>query len=234
MCVDILHEVVGHGGTCLLLGQNITLLTSVYFRSTPGSFITDLGGPLSNLFFGFMMFFILKQKNDLSILFTFFLMTVMFYNFFWFSGTVLQSSFSKNGDWTYALSKLNIGIYTKPVLVIAGIAAYYFAIKIIRTVLIKFTNQFPDFPLRQGVHYSYFAAALAAIIAGLFFAPERVAAAGEGLLEMIGSLPILFILPPNAQKNLSYIFRTNFTLLVIVFISFIVFCLILGKGIMFY
>ncbi|MEO7049264.1 MAG: hypothetical protein ABI091_28430, partial [Ferruginibacter sp.] len=190
MLTDIFHEVLGHGGACLMLGQKIDLITSVYFKSRPGSFLTDIGGPVSNLFFGIVLYFFLQKRNNLSTLFYFLLFTIMSYNFFWFSGTILQSSFSKTGDWAYLIQQFNIGTFAKPLLIITGIIAYIFSIKLIRVILNKIRIYFPEFPLKQSILYSWFAAASAAVIAGLFFSNDKMHAAFEGLMEMIASLPI--------------------------------------------
>lgn len=111
MCTDVIHEVIGHSGTCLILGNKIDLLTSAFFKSSPGSFITDLGGPVSNLLFGVLTYFILKSVVNKSLLSSFFLLNLMSYNFFWFSGTILQSSFSKTGDWTYFMTVLKWALW---------------------------------------------------------------------------------------------------------------------------
>lgn len=74
---DTIHEVIGHSLACLIIGQHITLLTSVYFRSTPGSVITDLGGPIANLIFGLLMFFVLKHRENMPILTMFLLLLLM-------------------------------------------------------------------------------------------------------------------------------------------------------------
>ena len=231
MLTDIIHEVIGHGGVCLLIGQKITLLTSVYFRSEPGSVITDLGGPISNLLAGLVLFYILKHRKDLPILTRLLLFLTMSYCFYWFSGTILQSSFSKTGDWTYAVKQLNIGPYGKPLLIILGIIAYHFSIKLSRIHLKKIDLFFTGFPLRQFIFYSYFSAALAATIAGLFFSPNRISAAREGLFEMIASLPILFIIPQKEVKvEADEIKLYNFAFNFIVIILFVLFCVTLGKG----
>jgi len=132
MLTDTLHEVVGHGGACLLIGQKITLITSVYFRSRPGSFLTDIGGPAANLVFGLLIYGLLKTTKNLSPLTRIFLMFGMADNFFWFSGTLLQSSFSKTGDWVYAIKELHIGDFGRPALIIAAIAAYWISIRMIK------------------------------------------------------------------------------------------------------
>ncbi|MCB0541417.1 MAG: hypothetical protein KDE33_28175, partial [Bacteroidetes bacterium] len=51
MGADIVHEVIGHGGAALLAGFDITLLTSVYFKSNPVNILISICGPLSNLLF---------------------------------------------------------------------------------------------------------------------------------------------------------------------------------------
>ena len=228
---DIIHEVIGHGGTCIILGQEIKLLSSVYFKSKPGSFVTDLGGPFANLFFGLVIYAFLSLRKNLSVFSVLLLFTTMSYNLFWFSGTILQSSFSRTGDWTYVITKLNIGTMQKPVLVILGIIAYFFSIKCIRTQLDKINLNFNQLPLKQIIYYSYFAAAAAAVIAGLFFKYDRVHSAFEGLLEMIASLPILFIGGTEKVKNNIYEPSINIIFSIATFILLIIFCLTLGVGI---
>ena len=230
MFTDIIHEVIGHSGTCLMLGDKITLLTSVYFRSVPGNFIIDLGGPLFNLLFGILIFYILKRRKDLSVLTRLLFLLTMSYNFYLFSGTILQSSFSKTGDWAYTMKQLNIGMFGKALLILAGITAYYISIKQIKAQFIKINLYFAEFPLRQSIYYSYFAAAIVAVIAGLFFAPARATAAREGLLEMIASLPILFIGSRDRIKVEAYETKSRHNFNIIIFILFIVFCLTLGQG----
>ena len=231
MATDIIHEVIGHSGTCLLIGQKIKLLTSVYFKSKPGSVLTDLGGPVSNLLFGFLIIYILQKKQNFSVTFRLLLTLIMIYNFYWFSGTILQSSFSKIGDFTYALRQLNIGIFGKFILIIGGLTSYYFTIRLNITQFNKINLIFPKFPLRQFVYYSYIAAAVSATIAGLFFLPERIMAAHEGLLEMIASIPIIFIGSKDKIKIDAYNIQSKLiTFNLIVTILFVLFCFTLGKG----
>ncbi len=233
MFADILHEVVGHAGTCLMQGHKIKLLTSVYFRSSPGSIITDIGGPVSNLFSALLIYFILNRAKNLILLSRLLLLNLMSYNLFWFSGTVLQSSYNKTGDWSFAMTEINIGMFGNFILVVGGIAAYIFSIKLIKAQVINFTSYFPEFQLKQSIYYSYFAAAIAAIIAGLFFEANRGHAAFESLLEMIASLPILFIIIGNKATHSIYETKSRYIFSIAVCLLFIVFCLTLGQGISF-
>lgn len=228
---DVIHEVAGHGGTCVIIGNKVDLITSVYFRSAPGSFLTDIGGPIANLLSGLVIHTFLKKRKSLSLLTTLFLMNIMAYNLFWFSGTILQSGFSKAGDWTYAIKELNIGFLGKPVLVIAGVMAYLLSIKIIRLHANRVKLIFAEFPLKKSVVYAYFAATIAAIIAGLFFKYDKSGAALEVLLEMLGLLPIIVIIPGIKTKVNKYELRASPIVTVSVFILFITFCFTLGRGI---
>jgi hypothetical protein len=223
MLADTIHEVLGHGGVCLLLGQKIVLITSVYFRSLPGSFLTDIGGPIANLVFGLLIYGFLQTRKGLSSPMRIFLLFGMAYNFFWISGTLLHSSISKTGDWTYAIKELHIGALEKPVLIIAGVAAYWIAIRMIRPL---FNNEFQS---RQPILYAYFAAAAAAVISGLFSNYGRGPSALEGLLEVVGSLPILFLVRKGQASTGEP--RASMGFNAVILVVFVIFCLTLGRGI---
>ncbi len=231
MLADIFHEVIGHGGGCLIVGQHINLISSAFFRSSPGSFITDLSGPVVNLIFGLLIFTFLNGNKNLPSAYRFLLLLTMAYNLFWFSGTILQSSFSKRGDWTYFITQMNIGSAGKPILIITGIAAYYFSIRLMSKQIQLFSSKFSDFPLKKAIYYSYFAAAVAAFIAGLFFAPDRINAAKEGLLEMIASIPMLLIKIEKQSETANFKSENNTAFNLIICVVFVLFCFTLGHGI---
>jgi len=232
MFTDIIHEVIGHSSAALIAGYDITLLTSVYFRSNPTNFIIGLCGPISNLIFGLLLFTFLKYKAIKSPLTKLLLTTIMAYNLFWFSGTIIQSSFSKIGDWTFAIARLNIGTFEKPLLIVFGIIAYLLSIKLVANRLYDLKFNFSGITLKQSTFYAYFLGALAAIVAGLFYAPDRIIASKEGLLEMIASLPILFIVKRiNGEAEQTITAETYWIFYVSVCVAYILFCLTLGKGI---
>jgi hypothetical protein len=154
----------------------------------------------------------------------------MAYNFCWFSGTVLQSGFSKTGDWTYAIGQLNIGSARKPVLLVAGIIAYLVSLKLVRLQANRFEQACPAFPLKRNMVYAYLAVAMAATVSGLFFQQNRTDAALEGFLEAIGLLPILFVIPGKQTKASQYEMNASPVVTTLVFVLFIAFCFTLGKG----
>ncbi|MEZ4792178.1 MAG: hypothetical protein R2783_01485 [Gelidibacter sp.] len=232
MCTDILHEVIGHGSAALIAGYDIMLLTSVYFKSNPINFIIGLCGPISNLFFGLLLFVILGLKTLNSSLFKLLLTTIMAYNLFWFSGTLVQSGFDQIGDWTYAIEHLHIGTFARPLLIVVGITAYLVSIKLVANRLYNLNFSFAKISLKQSILYAYFFGVLAAMVAGLFYGPDRIAALKEGLLEMIASFPILFIVTrTNGGKKQAITVKTNWVFYFSVCVAYILFCFTLGKGI---
>jgi len=231
MFTDIIHEVIGHSSAALIAGYDITLLTSVYFKSDPINFMIGLGGPISNLVFGLLIFFILMFKSIKSYPTALFLATVMAYNLFWFSGELLGAGFWDVKDWTYAVAQLDIGVFARPLLIIMGVLAYSVSIKLVVNRFSNLKFRFSEITLRQSAHYAFLFGALAAIIAGLFFAPDRLSASKEGLLEMVSSLPILFIIRSKYEKAIQITVKTNWDFYISVCIVYILFCVTFGKGI---
>lgn len=225
---DIIHEVIGHGGTCLIIGNKIELLTSVYFKSSPGNILVDIGGPISNLIFGCLTFYILTKTSFAKL----FLFQVTAFNLFWFSGTILHSAISKTGDWTFAVKEIVSETYSKILLIIAGILFYVIILRVLNFLLnIKNKGQQIEPLTKRNIFYSFISASVAAFIAGLFFQSDRLHSALEGLLEMAASLPILFLKFGDNSFDENYKFKPNYFLGLTVLIIYLAFCLTLGKGI---
>ncbi|MDH1882802.1 MULTISPECIES: hypothetical protein [Empedobacter] len=225
---DIIHEVIGHGGTSLIIGNKIELLTSVYFKSSPGNIFVDIGGPIANLIFGGFTFYILTRKSFDKL----FLFQVTAYNLFWLSGTILHSAISKTGDWTFAVKEVVGEPYAKILLIFTGILFYFIILRVLNFYLSTKNNEQHIEPLtKKNIFYSFIFASVAAFVAGLFFQSDRLHSALEGLLEMASSLPILFLKFGENSFEESYKSKPNYFLELIVIIIYIAFCLTLGKGI---
>jgi hypothetical protein len=224
---DFIHEVIGHGGTCLLLGNKITLLTSVYFKSTPGNIFVDIGGPIANLIFTILTFLILNKAKKLFAILL--LIHISIYNLFWFVGTILHSSVSKNGDWTFATKELNMGRYQIYILAITGILLYVFTSQFLSRRLRKVVKE--NNLTKQDFILPFLFASISAFVAGFFFTSDRLHSGLEGLLEMAASIPILFLRLPYADTNKNY--RVDYKLIFAVGILYLLFCFTLGQGIKF-
>jgi hypothetical protein len=225
---DIVHEVIGHGGICLVIGNKIELLTNVYFKSSPGNIIVDIGGPIANLIFGFLTLYILTNTSFTKL----FLFQVTAYNLFWFSGTILHSVISITGDWTFAVKEIIREPYAKILLMLSGILFYYIIIRVLNfNVSIKNKEQQIQPLTKENIFYSYIFASIAAFVVGLFFQSDRLHSAFEGLLEMAASLPILFLKFRANSIDENYKFKLNYYVGLTVLIVYLAFCLTLGKGI---
>jgi hypothetical protein len=51
---DVIHEVVGHSGSCILLGYKIKLHSSVYFKSNPAGILVSICGPLPTCYLPYL------------------------------------------------------------------------------------------------------------------------------------------------------------------------------------
>jgi hypothetical protein len=228
MIADFAHEVMGHGGTALLLGSKTTLLTSVYFKSNPGNILVDLGGPVSSLAIGLVALAILKNVKQRFAVLLFVHLSI--YNLFWFAGTVLQSSVSKNGDWTFAINVWDVAPYQGYILAAAGLSCYLLIMRLLSKTLGQTVEE--SGLSRQDFVIPFLFAAASAFAAGLFFSADRWLAGVEGLLEMMASIPILFLrfnYSPAGRND-----ETNYGYGLLVGVLYLIFCLTLGQGIRFY
>jgi hypothetical protein len=100
---DLCHEVFGHALVCLLTGRKILLLTSVFFRSEPGSRLVDAAGPCANFLAGALLSIALARGRKFSPPTRFFLVLAMAFNFFWGAGYFLYSGVANEGDWALVI-----------------------------------------------------------------------------------------------------------------------------------
>jgi hypothetical protein len=233
MAADIIHECLGHGGMCLLLGNKISLLNSVYFKSSIGNYLTDIGGPIANVIAGILIYVLIRKSRNLPFLSKWLLLHIMVYNLCWFSGTLLDSIININGDWSHAANELKLNSHiTHWLLLIVAVLSYIIFLRMTRACLEQ-QFQGSSYSKKQLILYPYLFAIASASVAGFFFAGDRLSTAFGGALEMVSSLPFLFI-PFKTNRSLetrSHGFGYPF--LVAAFTLFILFCLTLGKGIYF-
>lgn len=233
MAANIVHECLGHSVMCLLLGKKITLISSVYFRCNAANYLTGVGGPISNLIAGTLIYSVLQKMHDLPILSKWLLLNAMAYNLFWFSGTMLDSIINKYGDWSAAANKLNLDSHvTHWLLLLVSVLSYVVFCRMIRRCL-DHAFQTSPFSKKQLLLYPYLFAVVTAIGAGLLFAGDRINTAFGGALEMVSSLPLLFISfkPKTSSGAIHQTFRYLYVAGAL--ILFIVFCFTLGIGIHF-
>lgn len=180
---DAIHEALGHGVACLLQGNRILLLNSAFFRSTPGSFGTDLAGPFANLGAALAIALLLRREGPPTAE-RFFLRLLCAFNLFWASGEMVVSALTGRDDWGFAIASLPAPGLWRALLGAAGVLLYHQGARMLR---------------RHGLGRArgrilYATAGLAACAAALAYAPDRLSAVREAALETFGAnLGLLFM-----------------------------------------
>jgi hypothetical protein len=105
VAVVVVHEGLGHGGACLLVGCRPELLTTMQFQgdertvSSAGVRIIAAGGTLANLVAAIIAVALLRRKRDRVNAGAFFLWLFATLNLLQASGYLLYSGASNIGDW---------------------------------------------------------------------------------------------------------------------------------------
>lgn len=228
---DIAHEAIGHGLTSLILGNKITLLTSVYFRSATHSFITDAFGPLLNMVAGLIIWTILKNSNISNFYVRLLLILTMAFNFFWFSWMCIYCGVTNKGDFAFYISGQNKLFIWRLFLIIIGFLSYFWTFKI----TLK-TAKFQSLPVGMNVkeifYIPYLAAGIFALIAVSFYPPLSFGNFYEAFLFPM-FLPTLFL--GRKMKNYNaigkdYSFGQQGIIFLLGLVLIIIFCLTMGRG----
>lgn len=237
MAAAIAHEVLGHGGACLALGGQITLVSSVYFRSRPPSYWVDVAGPLASLLVGGGLYWYLRStprlgRRGLVGWFT------MAFTLCWFAGYLLLEALTNLGDLALPMPGRAATLGWRVLLGGLGVLAYHVLVR--RAALATWPNTLLATYQRRGAGAGllvvpYLAASLAAFAAAAWYAPGRAQAMWETSGEILGAAsPLLFLV-----RRLTYTSRPapaeagkpDWLFLLAVGGSFLGFCLVLGRGV---
>lgn len=173
------HETLGHGLGCFGAGGHITLLTSIWFRCSSGSALTDSGGPIGNLVAGSLAVALLSYTRS-SPTARLFLLLLGGLDLFWFTGQLMFESLTNtHEDWYWALQR-----GWRPVGIVVGVCGYLLARRLLAAV-----NRKQGGPQARTIRLAYAAAATSAVIAGLMWRPEPLRSALEGFL-VLGIAPL--------------------------------------------
>jgi hypothetical protein len=227
------HEAVGHGLACLALGGEITQLTSVYFQCSAPSTAIAAGGPLGNLIAAALCFWLFSRTPAIATRTRVFLLLTMAFSLFWFAGYLGYSAARQTGDLYFVASDLfgdppfalRIGA------IIAAMLLYFVGVRATRRLADKLSTD-PK-RLRRILYIAWIAASLSAILAALFYAPNRLAAAMQAALEIgAASLPLLTraVVAPIGANAPNPIITRNLPWIIASLIVFALFLAALGRG----
>jgi len=180
----VAHEVIGHGSVCLAIGGRVTKLTSVYFQCSARSTWIAAGGPLGNLGAAALAWVGLRLSPVPAASLRWFLAILLAISLYWFVGYLLYSVVTNNGD-LYFVAVDVIGHPTSSERVVAGLAGL--GLYRVSTV------DDPDRAARLA-RWSWLAASTGAVLAALLYAPDRLNAARQSVLEIgAATWPLLLV-----------------------------------------
>jgi len=193
MClVTVDHEAAGHGGTCLLLGGHILLLTSAVFHCSRPSGWVDAGGPGMNLICGLLAWMVRKFVPPRYPHARFFLSIVTALSWFWEGGYAIHAMHRQDGD-LYGFAQYMLGQVTvteRWIFALLGLLLYAVTVSLTSRALLTIAPSARQ--ARAASRAAWIAAALGATLAGAL-GPD-VGNLRDAVLEIgLASFPLLLI-----------------------------------------
>src|SRR6202045_4603082 len=220
------HEGFGHALVCRITGGKGLVLTSVFFRSDPGSRLVDAAGPCSMLLAGALVSIALARAGRFSPLTRLFLVFAMAFNFFWGAGYFLYSGIADEGDWALVIRGLPAPMFWRAALVVLGIVGYSITTRLVARTVAGFAG---CSDVRRLILIPYAAAGVAACLAALFYR-------GDPSGALAGANVVLLTIPrfvarrsPATARSHSYVGR-SFSWLIASAIIFLLFVALMGRG----
>jgi hypothetical protein len=134
---NVVHEGLGHAATALLTGTQSGVLTTVAWSSNFDSRLVAAGGTLANLAAALVFWMALRGAKGASVRLRFFLLISLAFNLFAGTGYFFFSGVTNFGDWAVVIAGLQPHWLWRTLLVVAGIAAYYGAVLLVGSGLVR-------------------------------------------------------------------------------------------------
>jgi hypothetical protein len=199
MLSTMLHEGLGHGAVALLTGTTSGTLSTVAWSSASDSRLVAAGGTIVNLIAGFFFWLALRASHNASLQTRFFLWSAVAFDLFTGTGYFFFSGVTNFGDWRLVIAGLHPYWLWRVLLIAVGMAAYYVAMRVVGTSLVRFLGV-PLSDIRRFrllTWTPYFSAIAIEVIAGL--------------RNPLG-LPLIFesALPATAGANCALLFLIHY------------------------
>jgi hypothetical protein len=121
---NVLHEGVGHGGACLLMGGHARVLSTVHFECDRASRFIAAGGTLANFIAGFLSWIAVRRAHLARADARFFLWLLMTVNLLQAAGYFLFSGVADFGDWADVIHGLEPIWLWRTALTVVGALSY--------------------------------------------------------------------------------------------------------------
>ena len=239
MLADVLHEGLGHAATALLTGTQSGVLTTVAWSSDFDSRLVAAGGTLANLAAGVSFWVVLRSATRAGVRLRFFLLASLAFNLFTGTGYFFFSGVTNFGDWAVVIAGLHAHWLWRSLLVVVGIAAYYGAVLVVGTSLVRYVAIPRDDTrrMRKLTLIPYLSAILLLSAGGLAnpigiqlvwqSALPATAGADCGLLWLRYYIPTGTI-PERGSERI----ERNYGWIIVAAILSLIFIFVLGRGIM--
>lgn len=242
--VSIVHEALGHGLACLLVGVEPKELTSISFNvdwenvSAANVRIIGAAGTVANLVAGFVFFSLLRSAKSISPHLRYFCWLSMTLNFLHGSGYLLMVWFF--GDWKYVVMGLEPLIAWKFGLTIIG-AALYFCLGMVLAAryLEPFLGQYATRVVRaRRLTWLPYLVGSSITSAAALFNPGGAGMSAIAAAEWFGGTSLLLFLPFVVEKPKQNIepllsVRRSWLWISVGSVCLVIFIFILGRGITF-
>lgn len=166
---DFLHEGVGHGGACLLVGAKPLVLSSVHFECSADSRLVDAGGTLMNLLAAAIFFALVRLTSRAFPRWKYFFWLSMTTNLYAGTGYFLFSGIGGFGDWAAFIQGLGPPALWRIGLTILGAVTYFLAALLSMRELRPLIGSDAELRYRRAVRLSaipYFCGGILMCIAG--------------------------------------------------------------------
>ncbi len=131
----MLHEGVGHGGAALWSGASRIVMTTVSMNANLDNKWIEAAGTLVNLIAAAILWLLLRTAKIRAPRARYFLVLTFAFNVFSGTGYFLFSGVTDFGDWSVVIQGLQPHWLWRAALIAIGIAAYWFAIVLVGSLL---------------------------------------------------------------------------------------------------
>jgi hypothetical protein len=155
---NVIHEGVGHGGACLLVGGRPVELSSLHFSCEADSKFVSAAGCIANVIAAFIGLMFFRRRPS------FFLWLFTTINLLMATGYLLFSGVMRVGDWVNVCRDLPPGVW-RPALAITGAGLYFLVARFSASLLAPLAGR--DGARRMTL-IPYFTGGILYCVSGLF------------------------------------------------------------------
>jgi hypothetical protein len=191
---DFIHEGLGHGGACLLVGGKPTLLTSMNFEwddrglGRSAHRVVAAGGTIANLLAGGVAVVLLRRPPS-SAHVHYFLLLFAAINLYVGTGYFLFSGVSNIGDWANFIAGLPHVWLWRVLLILIGGASYFLCVRLMLAKAAPLTGGEPAVRYPRAnllMLIPYFTGAALSLIAGAFNPQAKALILISGVAASLG------------------------------------------------